>query len=49
MVPKDVDFVARFLSNRRFFGPNSRISRIVLRDKVTSELSATTIIQETRK
>ena len=41
--------MARFPSNRRFFGPNRRISRIVLRDKVTSELSATTIMMETRK
>ena len=42
-IPADVDFAARFPSNRRFFRQNHRISRIFLRGNSISELSATTI------
>ena len=34
-VPMDVDCVARFPSNRRFFRGNRRISRIVLSGNTT--------------
>ena len=45
----DVDFVARFPSNRRFFRQNRRISRIVLRGNATSELSASATTKAGRK
>ena len=37
-VPTDVDFVARFPSNCRFFRGNRRVSRIVLSGNTTGEL-----------
>lgn len=37
-VPTDVDFVARFPSNCRFFRGNRRVSRIVLSGNPTGEL-----------
>ena len=37
-VPTDVDFVARFPSNRRFFRGNRHVSRIVLSGNTTGEL-----------
>ena len=37
-VPTDVDFVARFRSNCRFFRGNRRVSRIVLSGNTTGEL-----------
>lgn len=41
-VPANLYFVASFPSNRRFFTRNRRISKIVLCDTATGELSAST-------
>ena len=51
-VPMDVDCVARFPSNRRFFRGNLRVSRIVLSGNTTGELkhhNDSTSTAETKK
>ena len=48
-VPADVDFVARFPSNRGFFRRNRRISRIVLRGNATTSSAQSWPRRQTRK